>query len=314
MHKVISPRGHTVSTICKAYIKYVKSHYPGRSFCVVFDGYTNSPNSTKAAEQEQWYRMKKSSDINLNLNTEITPLDKSTIAVIGGAVDLVVLLMAKTPPDRDILLVKSGRGKIKTNVYSTKEIEQLGLKDILFLHAFKGCDKSSAAFRKSEVGFIELYKKNRGIHKAAEFFFQNPPQHTLRLRKRGRNVSRWYGATAKETSLILYHYQAFVKSVANIKPDISSLPTIEGAAKQHSYGIYHQVQQCRKASLKCSPVCHNCNGNRLNCKLENEDDDDEELELPPTIVQELDENMEENEDKAYELQPGPSRPKRSKLL
>ncbi|KAJ8888222.1 hypothetical protein PR048_007709 [Dryococelus australis] len=47
----------SVSTICEAYIDYVKSHNRGRIFHVVFDEYTNSPNSTKAAEQEQWYQM-----------------------------------------------------------------------------------------------------------------------------------------------------------------------------------------------------------------------------------------------------------------
>ncbi|KAJ8890606.1 hypothetical protein PR048_010115 [Dryococelus australis] len=71
MHKVIWPRGCTVFNTCEAYIKYVKSHYPGRSCCVIFDGCTNSLNSTNAPVQEQWYRMKKSSDINLHLNTEI---------------------------------------------------------------------------------------------------------------------------------------------------------------------------------------------------------------------------------------------------
>ncbi|KAJ8879034.1 hypothetical protein PR048_019640 [Dryococelus australis] len=222
----------------------------------------DTPYSTKAAEQEQWYRMKKSSDINLNLKTEITnrqvpgdadllivttAIDKFTVTVTGGDIDLALLLMAKTPPDRDI----------------------------------------------------------------------------------------------------------FMKTVANTKPDISSLPPTEGAAKQHSYGTYYQVQQwlgnelppelwgtlshqrkflklfsdgapktalqcgCKKASLKFSPVCHNCHGTCLNCKLENEDDNDEELELPPTLIEELDENVKENiknEDKEYEPQPGPSHPKRSKLL
>ncbi|KAJ8889207.1 hypothetical protein PR048_008705 [Dryococelus australis] len=341
MDNVIWLRVCTVSTICEANIKYVESHYPGRSCCVVFDGYTNSPNSTKATEQEQWYRMKKLSDINIDLNTEIIvkqdhflsnehnksrlitllksqlnesgidsrqapgvadllivttaidkskPLEKFTVVVIGEDVYLAVLLMAKTPLDRDILLVKPGQGKIKTNVYSTKEMEQLGLKDILFLHAFTDCDINLPAFRKGKVGFIQLYQENRDIHKVAE-----------------------YGATA---SLNLHRYQAFVKSVAKIKPDISSLPRIEGAAIQNSYGTYHQVQQwlgnelspelwgwancssdkcvCRKASLKCSPVCYNCHVNGLNCKLEDDDDDDEELELPPTLVEELDINMEEN--------------------
>ncbi|KAJ8890607.1 hypothetical protein PR048_010116 [Dryococelus australis] len=66
-----------------------------------------------------------------------------------------------------------------------------------------------------------------------------------------------------------------------------------------------------KHPLKCSPICHNYHGNRLNGKLEDEDGDDEELELPPTLVEELDENMKENiedEDEEYKPQPGSFRP------
>ncbi|KAJ8888221.1 hypothetical protein PR048_007708 [Dryococelus australis] len=115
--------------------------------------------------------------------------------------------MAKTPTDRDILLEKPGRGKIKTNVYSTIEMEQLGIKYILFPHAF--------------TGYLSSKVEEEGK----------------------KCLLRWYGLTAKKTSLNLYRYQAFVKSVANIKPDISSHPLIEGAARQHSYGTHHQVQQ-----------------------------------------------------------------------
>ncbi|KAJ8868794.1 hypothetical protein PR048_030334 [Dryococelus australis] len=227
-----SDQEDAVPSICEAYVKYIKSDYPGRSCCFIFDGYTNSPNSTKAAEQEQWYRMKKSSDTNLSVITEIAttlslsnghnkirlitilksqpnengiesrqapgeavllivttaidkskPLDKSTVAVIGGDVELAVLLMANTTPYRDILVVKPARGKIKT------DMTQLGLKDILFLHAFADCDTTSEAFRKSKVGFIiKLYQKNRDIQKAAEVLSKSTSTHT-RVQEEGGNVS-----------------------------------------------------------------------------------------------------------------------------
>ncbi|KAJ8890802.1 hypothetical protein PR048_010311 [Dryococelus australis] len=130
MHKVIWPRGCTVSTVCEAYTKYVKSHYPGRSCGAVFARPTPSTSRatilggaavlclidtpTHTTAQRQLNRS--------NAIDKFKQLDKSTFAVTGGDVDLAVLLMAKTPPDRRILLVKPGRGNIRTNVYSTKEI------------------------------------------------------------------------------------------------------------------------------------------------------------------------------------------------
>ncbi|KAJ8888345.1 hypothetical protein PR048_007832 [Dryococelus australis] len=47
----------------------------------------------------------------------------------------------------------------------------------------------------------------------------------------------------KATSLKLHRYNSFTKPVTNIKPDISSLSPTAGAAKQHTFRVYHQVQQ-----------------------------------------------------------------------
>ena len=94
----------------------------------------------------------------LIVNTTIEKSNSTLVAVIGEDVDLAVLLMVKTPTNRDILLVKPGRGKVKTSTYSVQEMQHLGMKDILFLHTFTGCDTTSAAFRKSKVAFIKIYK------------------------------------------------------------------------------------------------------------------------------------------------------------
>ncbi|KAJ8868509.1 hypothetical protein PR048_030037 [Dryococelus australis] len=105
----------------EAYIKNVKSHYPGRSCCVIFDGYTNSLNSTKTAEQEQRYRMKKSPDINLNLNTEITVKQDHFLSNEHNKSRLITLLKSQlnengiesrqTPGDADLLIVASAIDK-----------------------------------------------------------------------------------------------------------------------------------------------------------------------------------------------------------
>src|SRR5688572_11493360 len=136
----------------------------------------------------------------LIVTTAIEKSETTTVAVIGEDVELAVLLMAKTPADPDILLVKPGRGKVQTNVYSTQQMQQLGLKDILFLHAFTGCDTISAAFRKSKVGFIRLYQKHPDIRKAAEFF-SSPFSSQAGVGEAGHKcILRLYGAPAKERS------------------------------------------------------------------------------------------------------------------
>ena len=92
----------------------------------------------------------------LIVDTAINLSETNLAADIGEDVDLLVLLLGKTPTNRDILLVKPGRGRTETTVFSSQELQQLGLKDILFLHAFSGCDTTSSVFSKSKVGFLKL--------------------------------------------------------------------------------------------------------------------------------------------------------------
>ncbi|KAJ8880907.1 hypothetical protein PR048_017380 [Dryococelus australis] len=104
------------------------------------------------------------------------------VAVIGEDMDLSVLLTAKTPADHNILLVKPDRGKVETNM------QQNGLNEILFLHAFTGCDTTSAAFRRSKLGFTKLYKKKTRISTEQLKFFTIPPRYRLRLSKLGETA------------------------------------------------------------------------------------------------------------------------------
>ncbi|KAJ8878929.1 hypothetical protein PR048_019532 [Dryococelus australis] len=60
----------------------------------------------------------------------------------------------------------------------------------------------------------------------------------------GKTKTKIYSskAPAKEFSLNLHCCHSFTQSVSNVKPDISALLSTEGAAKQHSFRVYHQVQ------------------------------------------------------------------------
>ena len=160
----------------------------------------------------------------------------------GAGVDLAVLLMAKTPADRDILFVKPGRGKVKTNVYSTQEMQQPGLKNILFLHAFTGCDTTSGAFRGRVKLVLSNCTKNTLIFAKPLKSSRTPHHHKRRLRKRERNVS-WDGMVQRRHILTAIATKHSSNQYETSKPDMSSLPPTEGAAKQHSFRTYHQVQQ-----------------------------------------------------------------------
>uniref|UniRef100_A0A8D8XT43 Uncharacterized protein n=1 Tax=Cacopsylla melanoneura TaxID=428564 RepID=A0A8D8XT43_9HEMI len=97
--------------------------------------------------------------------------------------------------------------------------------------------------RVRKIIFCRLYLMSPDLKEAAAVF-SDPSASQEDVHKAGITCFlKWYGAPTKETSLNAYRYQTFVKSVTNVKPDISSLPPTEGAARQHSYRTYHQVQQ-----------------------------------------------------------------------
>lgn len=104
------------------------------------------------------------------VTTAIAKSDTTDVAVIGEDVDLAVLFIAKTPEERDSLLLKPGRGKVKTSIYSTQKMQTL--------HAFTGCVTTSAAFRKSKLNSIRFHQKHLDIQKAVDVFYRPSATHT----------------------------------------------------------------------------------------------------------------------------------------
>ncbi|KAJ8872407.1 hypothetical protein PR048_026011 [Dryococelus australis] len=144
-----------------------------------------------------------------------------SLAVIGEDVHLVVLLTALTPAEWEILFVNPSHGKTKTKIYSSKYLQGLGLKNsISFIHAFTGCD-TSAVFCKGKLSCFKLFKKHTDLQDVADVFnkqlLKKPP-----------------------STCTTNH--SFTQSVSKAKPDISALLPTEGAARQHSFRVYHQVQ------------------------------------------------------------------------
>lgn len=171
-------------------------------------------------------------------------LDGGNIVIIGEDIDLLVLLTALAPIQQDILFVKPSHGKTETRIYSSKDSQKLGLKNnILFIHAFSGCDTVSAAFRKGKLNFHRFFKKQAHLQNIADVFnsLTSSPEEVAKAEN--ECFLKWYRALITEKSLNLQRYHSFTKLVRKMKPDISVLPPTEGAARQHSFRDCHQVQQ-----------------------------------------------------------------------
>ncbi|GBM96549.1 hypothetical protein AVEN_253054-1 [Araneus ventricosus] len=82
-------------------------------------------------------------------------LEKATshpIVAIGQDVDLVMLLIALTPPESSMYFMKPGKGKVEAKLSTRKRQKELSFpQTILLLHILSGCNITSTICRKSKA-------------------------------------------------------------------------------------------------------------------------------------------------------------------
>lgn len=167
------------------------------------------------------------------------------VAVIGEDVDLVVLLIALTPPNTNIYFLKPSRGKVETKIFSTQQLQELSFyQSILLLHAFSGCDTTSAIYKKSKATMVTLFKNQTNqMQELAEIFYNSSSTPGAVSEAGEKMFLAIYRAKSDQHDLNKHRYSLFLKSSTNIKADLSSLPPTRGSAQQHSLRVYLQIQQ-----------------------------------------------------------------------
>ncbi|KMQ85933.1 hypothetical protein RF55_15251 [Lasius niger] len=264
----------------------------------------------------------------LIINTAISISTFDSVIVVGEDVDLLVLLTALSTRS-NIYLLKPGKGKTLQQIYSTQSIiDKTAADNILFLHAFSGCDTTSALFKQGKMKCVNVLLKNPHLKELVQVFKNQDANPEVIAEAGERFLLILYGYSGvKSMSLNNYRHQCFAKSAYKNKFNIALLPPTEAAARQHSFRTYHQVQQwcgveknaeqwgwkksenglnpvttlqppapetllklifckckkgcrgacgCRKAGLKCSIICMNCNGACDNIQDRLQDSDKEE--------------------------------------
>jgi hypothetical protein len=87
-----------------------------------------------------------------------------------------------------LYILKPGKEKISQQIYSTKSIIDKTVADhILFLHAFSGCDTTSALFNQGKMKFINVLRKNPDLNEIIQVF-KNPNANPEIIAKAGERV------------------------------------------------------------------------------------------------------------------------------
>lgn len=178
------------------------------------------------------------------------------VLVVGQDVDLVVLLAALSPDDKDIIFLKEAIGNVKQRMYSSRDLQSSSIirnlkKSILFIHAISGCD-TSGFFGKGKQQHVQTFNREKDLDSIVDVF-NNPKSTPEEIEKAGETfVLELYKLQSSEGSLSEQRYACFNKLVgqANSTVLLSKLPPTSAAARQHSRRTYLQVQIWHEQPIK----------------------------------------------------------------
>lgn len=105
------------------------------------------------------YIIKKANDDSdtVIVNETIKRAQNQSVVIVGRDIDLLVLLIALTPVENQIIFLKPGNGGNEKKIYSIQNIQKVNgiRKSILFLHAISGCDIVSCIYN---IGKLKHFK------------------------------------------------------------------------------------------------------------------------------------------------------------
>lgn len=170
--------------------------------------------------------------------------DYDSTEIIGEDIDLLVILTGLSQDKSNIFFRKPGRGKTPEALYSPASLKcgRSVAENILFLHAFSGCDTTSCLFNVGKSRFITTLQKHPELQSVVKIFQHKHVDPEELVSAGERFLVALYGGDKQEDSLNTLRYKRFAKSVTKTKFNLASLPPTRNAAKQHIFRTYHQIQ------------------------------------------------------------------------
>lgn len=173
--------------------------------------------------------------------------EHSSVMIVGEDVDLLVLLTALGPNHTNIFLRKPGRGNIREKVFTSSSLAKKYntpniIKYLLVLHAFSGCDTTSAPYNLGKMKILNTLLKNPHLSNIFERYLSRKTLPNIIAVAGSTLFTALYGGNPSKKSLNELRYQCYARLSIKSKANMASLPPTEDAARYHSYRVYHQVQ------------------------------------------------------------------------
>jgi hypothetical protein len=190
----------------------------------------------------------------LIVSTALSIAQTKTSVLVGQDTDLLVLLISFAT--RKVFMLIPAKGNKPDRIFNIKKMQE-GLGDLrpllLLLHAFTGCDTTSAIFNKGKKGAWKKLQDDAGLRESVGVFnADNSSQDEIALAGEYFFL-KIYGVSREVTDLNIARHRIYIRTIAkqrltaNFK--LASLPPTKAAALQHSLRVYHQIQQWKGVNL-----------------------------------------------------------------
>lgn len=167
------------------------------------------------------------------------------IVIVGQDIDLLVLFIHFASCFERIYFYKPAIGKSKEKYFDKNSFKKTDLKEIiLFLHAFSGCDTTSAFSGLGKKRICEVFKKYKDLRKDVKVFYDPEATKTSLFAAGQACIRGLYGSDpTKNLDLHDIRYRCFVKSTTSTACKLRALPPTKDAANQHTLRVYFQIQK-----------------------------------------------------------------------
>lgn len=174
-------------------------------------------------------------------------LTNSKTVIVSEDIDVLVILAVLRSHDKEVYFLKPGRGKIERSIYSSTVMLKSypnSKNFILFLHAFSGCDTTSAFFNHGKNTFVKKFETNETLQAMAQIFYNKNSCIDELFEADVKCTLALYGASKLEKNLNKYRYKCYVRSVSKRRKMILAVsPPTKNSALQHFKRVYLQIQQ-----------------------------------------------------------------------
>jgi hypothetical protein len=183
------------------------------------------------------------------VKTTVQQSHHCTTTLVGEDTDLLILLLHYSRTDKEIIYFRSDTNKQskETRVYNINLLKEILGQDVcnelLFVHAYSGCDSTSRIFGIGKKSAFQKLVKSDPVMKscASEFILPNKSQEEISNLGEDLMVDL-FGGKFNDTLSSLHHI-IFTKKVATAQAFITSdrLPPTSPAARFHSQRVYFQT-------------------------------------------------------------------------